>query len=400
VTRDSRDCRFTVVGRRADRVAFCIPARTRGRALAVAIVIVLAACSSSGGSKAAPSSTTAANSGGAKAAVTAPGQTCAGTAADQKGASITWSAMRNPIYQLPAAGAKDQSLTLYRGTWHLLFSSQVGTDATASWRIASATSHDLVHWSPVTVWPAVAGVHDPASPDVTQRPDGAYVVTYQATPDGANEQGKLSYRTSRDLATWSSPKPLGRELHPAANERMIDAALAWVGKGLMLGYKTGVAGQDQSFEIAYTATGSIDGPWKVIGRPALQIYGSTLENYEFFRADGQWYVMATTNNLDRPYLARLAGPPADPASWLQWVDGAELTIPAQRWDDGNGGGETGSTFEKANSGYVCDARAIDGYYYVVYAGSDELTAFGGWGHSKIGIARSRDLKTWEVPPAA
>ena len=38
-----------------------------------------------------------------------------------------------------------------------------------------------------------------------------------------------------------------------------------------------------------------------------------------------------------------------------------------------------------------------GYYYVTYAGSSELTRFGGWGHAEIGIARSTDLVHWQVP---
>ena len=55
------------------------------------------------------------------------------------------------------------------------------------------------------------------------------------------------------------------------------------------------------------------------------------------------------------------------------------------------------TYEHANSVFLCDARAADGYYYATYAGSDELTAFDGWGHAEIGIARSTDLVHWQVP---
>jgi hypothetical protein len=82
-----------------------------------------------------------------------------------------------------------------------------------------------------------------------------------------------------------------------------------------------------------------------------------------------------------------------------------LVIPGQSWDSGPG--LSSVNFEHANSVFLCDARtatapatgndAADGYYYVTYAGSDELTRFGGWGHAEIGIARSTDLVHWQVP---
>ena len=34
---------------------------------------------------------------------------------------------------------------------------------------------------------------------------------------------------------------------------------------------------------------------------------------------------------------------------------------------------------------------------IIYAGSTELTQFGGWGHARIGVARSTDLVHWQVP---
>jgi hypothetical protein len=37
--------------------------------------------------------------------------------------------------------------------------------------------------------------------------------------------------------------------------------------------------------------------------------------------------------------------------------------------------------------------------YLTYAGSTELSAFGGWGHARIGIARSDNLTNWQVAPA-
>ena len=36
-------------------------------------------------------------------------------------------------------------------------------------------------------------------------------------------------------------------------------------------------------------------------------------------------------------------------------------------------------------------------FYLLYVGANELRTYGGWGHTSLGIARSTDLVTWEVP---
>ncbi len=230
-----------------------------------------------------------------------------------------------------------------------------------------------------------------------QAPDGTSVATYQSNPGDVGGAAKLSYRTSTDLQHWSEPKPLARSLHPAAGDRMIDGALAYAAGGLILGYKYGLADGDQkqAFEIAFSPSGSLDGPWTFVGRPAISVFGDTLENYEFLQIDGRWHLVATTNVLDRPYFATLAGSPDSPQGWLHWSDGRVLDIPEEAWN--HGAGVSSVTHEVANAIYLCDARALDGHFYAFYAGSDELTAFDGWGHAKIGVARSTDLVHWEVP---
>ena len=72
--------------------------------------------------------------------------------------------------------------------------------------------------------------------------------------------------------------------------------------------------------------------------------------------------------------------------WLQWKDGYRLAVPSQAFDSGPG--ISSVSFEHANSAYLCDASTLAGhYYYLLYAGSNELSQFGGGGHAEIGIAR-------------
>jgi hypothetical protein len=367
----------------------------------VVLALALSGCAApSPSATSRPSSPTA--SGGTTAQLGADHQCIVG--ADRSGVTapqVAWAQLRNPILSEPTAGVKDQALVWSGGLWHMLFSYVTNDGARAGgehWNIASATSPDLVHWSAPSPWPTQPGVDGVASPDIVRSPQGLFVATYDSNPDAPGAaQSKLYYRTSTDLDTWSAPEPLGLSLHPAPGDRMIDAALAWTGHGLILGYKYGTAtgSSAQHFEIGWSRRGSLDGPWTSIGRPDIVVHGDTVENYEFVALAGRWHLVATSNTFDQPWIFELSGDPSVPASWLHWSRGRMLVIPSQSWDSGPGLSSVG--FEHANSVFLCDARAADGYYYATYAGSAELTQFGGWGHAEIGIARSTDLVHWQLP---
>jgi hypothetical protein len=373
----------------------------------MALSIVILVGSACGGT--APGATQAhapAPTAGATAAVGADHECVVGSAGAAAAPEVAWTHLHNPILSEPTAGVKDQALVWAGGEWHMLFSyvtNDVPTKGAEVWNIASATSPDLWHWSAPSPWPVQAGVDGVASPDIVRSPSGTYVVTYDSNPDvpATGPQSKLYYRTSTDLSHWSAPRPLALSLHPAPGDRMIDAALAWTGHGLILGYKYGSAtgSATQHFEMAWSPSGSLDGPWTLIGRPDIVVHGDTIENYEFVAVAGRWHLVATSNTFDQPWMFTLSGDPTSPSSWLHWTQARMLVIPGQSWDTGSG--ISSVSFEHANSVFLCDARtgasAQRGYYYVTYAGSSELTQFGGWGHAEIGIARSTDLVHWQVP---
>ncbi len=293
--------------------------------------------------------------------------------------SIDWPALGNPILSFPTVGVKDQALQWSGGEWHMLFSDMTATRAAqrVHFSVAVSSSPDLRHWTPPRVIAA-----DAASPDIVRSPSGTFIVTYQ-TPQG------LAYRTSNtvSLRSWSAPHPLARGLA----HRMIDAALAFTGHGVILGFKAGTT--TQHFEIAWAPT--LSGRFHVVGRPDIVVYNDTVENYEFVTLDGAWHLVATSNTLDQAFLFTLgAGDPAIPSIWLHWSAGQSLTVPSEAFD--TAGGVSSVSFEHANSAFLC--AGPQGEDYLTFAGSTELTQFGGWGHARIGIARSTDLVHWQVPP--
>jgi hypothetical protein len=293
--------------------------------------------------------------------------------------SIDWSALANPILSYPAVGVKDEALQWSGGRWHMLYSDMTATKAAphVHFSVAVSSSSDLQHWSSPKVI-----ADNAASPDIVRSPSGVFIVTYQ-TPQG------LAYRTASNasLQHWSAPHPLGQGLAG----RMIDAALAFTGHGVILGFKAGTT--MQHFEIAWAPT--LTGTFHIVGRPDIVVYNDTVENYEFLTVDGAWHLVATSNTLDQPFLFTLgAGDPTTPSTWLHWSAGQQLAVPSEPFNSGPGISSVG--YEHANSAFLCVGPG--GEDYLTYAGSTELTQFGGWGHARIGLARSTDLVHWEVPP--
>jgi hypothetical protein len=309
----------------------------------------------------------------------APGQDHACIVGSPPPGGIDWAALHNPILSYPTYGVKDQALQWSGGKWHMLFSDMTQTKAAPHVRfdVAVSSSANLVQWTS----PRIIAT-DAASPDIVRNPAGQFVVTYQ-TPTG------LDYRTSANasLTTWSGPHALG----PGLAGRMIDAALAFTGHGVILGFKAGTT--TQHFEIAWSPT--LTGTFHVVGRPDITIYNDTVENYEFLTVHGAWTLVATSNTLDQPFIFSLGpGDPATPATWLHWSTGRELAVPSQSFNSGTG--ISSVSYEHANSAFLCVGPG--GEEYLTYAASTELTQFGGWGHARIGLARSTDLTHWQVPP--
>jgi hypothetical protein len=319
-------------------------------------------------------------------------QGCLGARTESGSPAIAWSTLRNPIVAYPHHAVRDIAIRARHGRWQLAMTSV--RDHPFRFRIAQTASRGWQHWSKPVVRAHLGGASNVVSPDITRGANGRYVETFDGVPHG-QQQLKLFYRTSTNLVRWSRTHRLMPHVFGGTQQRLIDAALAWTHHGLFLGYKRNVVGGAQHFELAWSRSGRLTGPWTYVGRPDITVYGDTVENYEFLEIDQRWRLLATSNQLDRPWLFALDGNAAQPSGWLNWSRGRELELPLESWN--RAAGVPGVSFDEANSAYLCDARRIDGWYYLFYIGATSLKGYGGFGHTKLGVARSHDLVTWSVP---
>jgi hypothetical protein len=123
--------------------------------------------------------------------------------------------------------------------------------------------------------------------------------------------------------------------------------------------------------------------WERLGLPS----GGWFENAQLLPIDNVWHLLATGEG-QRPFVARLSADPNRPRDWLRWNAPTELKVPRESFN----------THDVANAAFLADWRALDGYFYLLYAGNTEGESHAGRGDNRLGLARSKDLQQWSVPP--
>ena len=244
------------------------------------------------------------------------------------------------------------------------------------------------------------GDRGPPLPDIVSDGQGGYLVTYQSDPGAtppSQDQSRLFYRTSTDLRTWSGPHRAGVVVGVGVGRSHDRRGLGLHGHDLLLGFKYSSPTQPDVFELARSTSGSHAGPWRLVGRPDIDVEGGTIENYEFVTAGGQ---LAAGGHVEqsRSAVALHAdrGPRSSPpvgCSGAAGYHGRPLRGVQQR---------TRHLEHRVRARQLgvplrCQ-RPAGPILLPLYAGSDELTQFDGWGHAEIGVVRSTDLVHWQVPP--
>lgn len=301
-----------------------------------------------------------------------------------------WSAIRNPVYAEPQWSTKDCCMIEKDGVFYLFFSAFYFTRGQGRSHVTGVWTRDFKTFSePMFMWDGQEdGWIGMCSPDIVQLGD-RYILTYNSWGDKKDQPNQLFYAVSTDLKEWRRDISLAHDL--TAGKRAIDAAIAFDGQRYVLIYKEGRSPGIP--RVAWSA--SLDGPWAFVGdghpkftRLDKDFPAKTQENYQFLNIDGQWRMVTTDYAPHLMHIYRMDGDGRELTDWLRWTDGQPLHFPEESFN----------TDHNANAGAIADWRHLDGYFYCLYAGRTEGITHARRGDNKLAIARSRDLKTWYVPP--
>lgn len=285
---------------------------------------------------------------------------------------VPWDTLRGPLVDRPGESLSDVSVRFTVGQWHL-FASRL-TVASGRRDVVHLVSVDTTRWT-------LAGVIDVPSapglitPDLTRDDDGRFLLT--ATEVAADVVKPVTWAwRSDDLSHWDTREAFDPEQGTGLARETSAVTLGHAERGLIA-----MSTEDGDSLVSIAREGEIDAGWTPAG------VGPPLALARFLRLDDAWAVLGSQRVDQAPALATLEGREDKVAGWASWSTPRRLTVPTQAWNAGVPA--TGAT--------LCDARGIDGFAYLFFAGSDTLDFVAG--HGVIGLARSRDLLTWELPSA-
>jgi len=295
---------------------------------------------------------------------------------------IDWANLKNPILARDDACLKNPAVVYDNGYFYLFIHSWI-------YRTRDFKTYEEFQFFQGAVF---------GSPNIIKHNDTWYIV-FQKNHPNIDSPLRLFCSTSKDLIHWTEPMHLvPNEKEP--KEREIDGALAVADGHFILGYKA-----DQKFYVTFSVENTVGGKWIEPKRASagegpwpLEEIVTWAEDFQFIKIDGKWRMIATGMLYGippieytwghEPYIYEMkSSSPENLADWTEWVSKTRLEIPYEDWN----------IVMHANSAHLCDWRKYDGYFYLFYAGANDFWSFNRRGHGKIGVARSRDLVTWEVP---
>ncbi len=303
---------------------------------------------------------------------------------------IDWANLHNPILSYPNWSVKDTAMTYHGGVFYVFFSAFYDDHGRVRSHVVEVNTRDLKVFSdPIFDFDGEDdGWIGMCSPDVQKLGD-IYELSFNSWGDDPQKPDQLFYITSKDLVHWSERRPLGASL--TAGRGVIDASVTRAGEGYYLIWKDGRTPKEMRPRLAESK--SLDGPWQYVGSGNVSLKmpngaenGYIHENFQFLWIDGKLDVLSVDYSPGRfESLYTLL----DPAKPLEWGNELKLNIPAESFNQ----------MVPVDAGAIYDARAQDGYYYLLYAGRDDVTTYLRRGWNRLALARSKDLVHWAVAGA-
>ena len=288
--------------------------------------------------------------------------------------TIPWNKLKNPIYQHEGWSVKDATFAYNEADQHfyLFFSAFYFDEGKERSHVVGVKTKDFITYSePIINWSGMEeGWTGMCSPNITLDKDRLYI-TYNSWGDKPGKPNQLFYAVSDNLIHWKKHLPLAS---PITKEvRAIDAAIYPYEDSIMLIWK-----KKQTPQISM-AKGYNSQKWNNHG--SLNI--GWIENGQFIEIDGKLHLVGTVKkHLQKIFELK------HPDSLTQWIEKTEITVPEESFN----------TDERVNAGFLFDNTKVDGYYYYIYAGRTESMSHAGRGDNKLGLARSKDLIEWSIPP--
>lgn len=291
--------------------------------------------------------------------------------------SIEWRDLQNPFYYHEGWSVKDACMVFNEDntTFYIFFSAFYFDNGRERSHISAVKTQNFKDFSaPLFIWDGQEeGWIGMCSPNIIKIKN-KYILTYNSWGNKKGQPNQLFYAESYDLENWNKHLPLAKNI--TSGVRSIDAALIYHNEKYFLVWK-----RIQTPQLSFCDSLSSN-RWVNMGELNIGWF----ENGQFILIDDELF-LACTARQHKQYIYKKENDTGEIWDFTKWNLFSEVKVPEEKFN----------TDERMNAGFLVDYRKFDGYYYYIYAGRTENVTHAGRGDNKLGIARSKNLKIWDIP---
>jgi hypothetical protein len=302
--------------------------------------------------------------------------------------AANWTRLRNPVLSYPHWSIKDPAMARQNGAYYIFSSAFYQDHGRLRSHVVEVSTRDFRTFSaPLFNFDGESdGFIGMCTPDVQKLGD-TWVLVFNSWGDDPHHPDQLFYKTSRDLAQWSSTHPLAANI--TAGRSVIGPSITRIGKLDYASWRDGLEDDPKNIRVRIASAPDLAGPWQYVGSGNASLAmasgadnGRIHENQQFFWIDGTLHMVSDDyNDTDEGAFLYILANPADP---LTWTKGYELQIPLESFNQAT----------RCEAAALYDWRQQDGYFYLIYDAANEHASYEGRGWKRLALARSKDLLHW------